>query len=116
MRHAWLVAQLEQTLNRPCNQLLPGVIDSHQLWYRYDCNEAWRAHPRVGQCEADSMQGVQQRLNSHPIIMIHPEKAVDWACHVANHPLSMDQIVALRGLLTHSLVVLHGGPGTGKTT
>ena len=62
------------------------------------------------------MEGVASLVDSTPLIDIQPQKAVDWVLSTFNASLSSDQILALEGMLSHSVTILHGGPGTGKTT
>ena len=47
---------------------------------------------------------------------INPDKAISWVQHQLDITLASKQVEAVKCALTNKVVVITGGPGTGKTT
>ena len=62
------------------------------------------------------MDGLLDVLSKTPVVEIQPQKAVEWVSGRSKLQLSVDQVIALEGLLSAPVTILYGGPGTGKTT
>ena len=76
----------------------------------------WVTQAYLSDCECNIMDAVQAISNSVPVVSIQPQKAVDWVVARSKVELSIDQLTALEGILSHPVSILYGGPGTGKTT
>jgi len=53
---------------------------------------------------------------SHPLPTVNPEAAIAWAEKIMRLAFATSQIGAIRAALHSKLLILTGGPGTGKTT
>ncbi|MDR2945618.1 MAG: ATP-dependent RecD-like DNA helicase [Candidatus Adiutrix sp.] len=73
--------------------------------------------PRLHRAENWVAQDLLSILRAKPAVEVpRPEKALDWAEKTLGLSLSPGQRQAARLALEHKLLVITGGPGTGKTT
>ena len=83
---------------------------------RDDNNQKWVTSADYNQTELSIMDSIDQLIRSPGNFSVDAPKAVEWLLPRLKYTLSTDQIEALEGLLSHSVAILHGGPGTGKTS
>ena len=76
----------------------------------------WVTQAYLSDCECTIMDGLLDVLSKTPVVEIQPQKAVEWVSGRSKLQLSVDQVIALEGLLSAPVTILYGGPGTGKTT
>ena len=62
------------------------------------------------------MNTIDAMMSAPVHVKVQPQLAVEWVLPQINQTLSADQIAALEGLCKHSVSILYGGPGTGKTS
>ncbi len=73
--------------------------------------------PRLQRAENWVARDLAALLHTRPLIEVpRPEAALDWAQKTLGLDLSPSQREAARLALDHKLLVITGGPGTGKTT
>ena len=122
--HVWMQFQDFFTkLNRLLNmdeqellELLQQRVFSQQLIVVIDNDLKWVTLPQYSDCELAIMNAIDALRQAPPSISIQPNKAVEWVIPRLPEMLSSDQLIALEGICDQSVVILHGGPGTGKTS
>jgi len=68
-------------------------------------------------CEAGISKLLKEIVNSaNSFKNINPDKAIEWAQHELSITLAGKQVEAIRSALKEKVLVITGGPGTGKTT
>ena len=120
MKGASFLDQVMQRLDID-SDVLDGLVQQHVLaqdlvWITDDDQHQWVTLPHLSHGECRIMDEVQQLYDAKATIDIQPQVAVDWVQGRGQFELSLDQVSALEGVLSHSVSILYGGPGTGKTT
>ena len=68
-------------------------------------------------CETSIAAGLKTLINaSGSIRNVEPDRAIEWAQRQLDIRLAENQVAAIRCSLENKLMVITGGPGTGKTT
>ena len=83
---------------------------------RDENDQKWVTSADYNQIELSIMDSLDQLIRSPGNFSVDAPKAVEWLLPRLKYTLSSDQIAALEGLLSNSVAILHGGPGTGKTS
>ena len=89
-------------------QELPVVRDEN--------DQKWVTSADYNQIELSIMDSLDQLIRSPGNFLVDPQRHNEWLLPRLKYTLSSDQIAALEGLLSNSVAILHGGPGTGKTS
>ena len=98
---------LERLQQYVFSQLLSVVVDGDFKWVTL---------PIYSDGELAIMNGVDAFIQSPLRVSIDAAMAVSWVVPRLAVDLSPDQVAALEGICSHSVSILYGGPGTGKTS
>ena len=98
---------LERLQQYVFSQLLSVVVDGDFKWVTL---------PIYSDGELAIMNGVDAFIQSPLRVSIDAALAVSWVVPRLAVDLSPDQVSALEGICSHSVSILYGGPGTGKTS
>tara|TARA_A100001015_G_scaffold220825_1_gene248479 strand:- start:126 stop:2180 length:2055 start_codon:yes stop_codon:yes gene_type:complete len=112
-------AQLNARLSYDDDVLLEALqqrVFSQTLTVVIDGDEKWVTMPELSNCELTIMNGIDALIQAPMRISIQAKRAVEWIIPRSNPAPSPDQVQALEGLCEHPVSILHGGPGTGKTS
>ncbi len=103
--------------NDDITQRLQELIFQQELpLVRDDSDQKWVTSKFYSQIEFNITNALDQLLVSPPSISIDSDKAVYWVLPKLSYQLAEDQLAALDGLLSNTVSILYGGPGTGKTS
>jgi exodeoxyribonuclease V alpha subunit len=81
-----------------------------------DGDVVWMTTP-LNHCTEQAIQAKMATLMAEPsLVSCDSDRAVSWLQSKITSQLSSDQYDALMGILCHKVVILYGGPGTGKTS
>jgi exodeoxyribonuclease V alpha subunit len=100
-------ALMDQLQRRFFSQMLSLVIDGDHRWITL---------ATYSDAELSIMNAVDAMMSAPASVQVQSRRAVDWVLPRLTHTLSVDQIEALEGVCEHSVSILYGGPGTGKTS
>jgi len=100
-------ALMDQLQQRVFSQMLSLVIDGDHRWITL---------AEYSDAELSIMNAVDAMMSAPSSVQVQSRLAVDWVLPRLSQTLSMDQIEALGGVCEHSVSILYGGPGTGKTS
>ncbi|MEK9727016.1 MAG: AAA family ATPase [Candidatus Margulisiibacteriota bacterium] len=120
MKYDLFFEELNRRIDWPDSDLIERL---QELTFQQDLqlvrdenDEKWVTSQMYSQIELNIMNALDQLICSPVRIDIDHEKAVEWVLPKLSCPLSEDQVLALEGLLSSTVAILFGGPGTGKTT
>ncbi len=122
--HVWMpfegfFKQLNQRLSMDDDVLMDQLqqrIFSQMLSLVVDGDHRWITLAEYSDAELSIMNAVDAMMCAPSAVQVQSRLAVDWVLPRLTQTLSMDQIEALEGVCEHSVSILYGGPGTGKTS
>ena len=98
---------MERLQQRVFSQMLSLVVEGDHRWITL---------AEFSNGELAIMNAIDAMMSAPVHVKVQPQLAVEWVLPQINQTLSADQIAALEGLCKHSVSILYGGPGTGKTS
>lgn len=122
--HVWMpfddfFKQLNQRLSMDDDRLMDQLqqrIFSQMLSLVVDDDQRWITLSDYSDIELAIMNAMDAMMRAPSAVQVQSRLAVDWVLPRLTQTLSMDQIEALEGVCEHSVSILYGGPGTGKTS
>ncbi len=98
---------MDRLQQRVFSQMLSLVVEDEHKWITLS---------ELSNGELAIMNAIDGLIQAPSKVSIQAQLAVEWVIPRTSPSLSSDQVVALEGLCNHSVSILYGGPGTGKTS